>query len=70
MGMEVLQIDGVEYNLPFYLQVGESIFLPGLAHQRMFRAVIQFYKPRNIKLVYRQWVDCGALGIRVWRVVD
>lgn len=66
---KALVVDGVQYRVPEWMEVGTSIFLPCLNHKGMFSAVRRHYAIRSFKFTYTEDVDKNILGIRVWRVL-
>ena len=65
---ETTNIDGVEYKLPQWLEIGHSVFLPCCDWQRVFEIVSRHYAPCGWKLKARERVERDYLGVRVWRV--
>lgn len=63
-----LEVDGVRYKLPEWLEVGCSIFLPCLNHPKMYANVAAYYAIRKFQFTYEVTTEKNLLGIRVWRV--
>lgn len=63
-----LEVDGVCYKVPEWLEVGNSFFIPCLQHQRMYQCVMGHYSIRDFQLTHEVTTDKNILGIRVWRV--
>lgn len=63
----ILLIDGVEYVIPQWLEVGQSFFMPCLNAEHAYKKVTAHYAPFKFKLVYRERIEADTLGIRVWR---
>lgn len=64
---EVIVINGAQYRMPQWLDVGTSIFLPSVNH-RMTYAAVREWAPWGWKLTWRERIEGGLLGIRVWRI--
>lgn len=64
----ILEVEGVEYGMPSYLEMGHSIFLPCLNTKKVFKEVKRHYAPWGWSLIWAERVEAGLLGIRVWRV--
>ena len=64
-----LQIDGVTYRMPEWLDEGYGFFMPCLNATQAIQAVRRHYAPLKFRLEYTERVESGLLGIRVWRVL-
>ena len=64
-----LIVDGVEYRVPEWMEVGHSFFIPCLNHKRMYQAVLRHYTIRKWEFAQESTTDKNIWGIRVWRVV-
>ena len=66
---EVMVLDGVEYKLPQWLDVGASFFVPSLDLKKTVNSVGEHYKHAKFSLHYAQWIEQGLLGVRFWREI-
>ena len=60
---------GAEYQLPQWLEIGQSFFLPTLKSDELGRGVKARYAARGIQVVHETRIEADHLGIRVWRVL-
>ncbi len=65
---EFMWMDGVPYRLPGWMDEGTSFFIPSLDHLRTIGAVRMHYGPFRFRLGWKERIESGVLGIRVWRV--
>jgi hypothetical protein len=65
---ETLEINGVVYKLPQWLEIGQSVFLPCVDVQGIARHVRRHYAPHGWRLETSQRVERSLLGVRVWRL--
>lgn len=66
---DVLHYNGVDYQLPVELKVGNSFFVPTLRPRGVYGLVEQHYRHFRYKLTWEERIERGLLGIRVWRVL-
>lgn len=59
----------VEYQLPEWLEIGQSFFLPTLKSDELVTKVRARYAARGIQVVHETRIEADHLGIRVWRVL-
>lgn len=60
---------GAEYQLPQWLEIGQSFFLPTLKSDELGSRVKARYAARGIQVVHEMRIEADHLGIRVWRVL-
>jgi hypothetical protein len=60
---------GTEYQLPQWLEIGQSFFLPTLKSDELITKVKARYAARGIQVVHEMRIEADHLGIRVWRVL-
>jgi len=60
---------GAEYQLPQWLEIGQSFFLPTLKSDELITKVKARYAARGIQVVHEMRIEADHLGIRVWRVL-
>jgi hypothetical protein len=65
---ETLRIDGVEYKLPQWLEVGHSFFVPCLDPDRIWPRIEWHYNGMGWRFKYLTHVERNLCGMRVWRV--
>lgn len=58
-----------EYQLPEWLEIGQSFFLPTLKSDELITKVKARYAARGIQVVHETRIEADHLGIRVWRVL-
>jgi hypothetical protein len=49
------------------MRLGTSFFIPALDTEPLITQVVSAGKKRRIKLVYKEVVENGKIGIRFWR---
>jgi hypothetical protein len=49
------------------MRLGTSFFIPALDTEPLIKQVVSAGKQRGIKLVYKEVVENGRIGIRFWR---
>jgi hypothetical protein len=64
---EFITIRGMDIRMPQWLEIGESMFIPSLNHKETMQAVRK-WAPRWWNMVWEERGECGALGVRIWRV--
>lgn len=67
MSDDIMELDGVKYELPQWLEIGTSFFIPALNLRKTVNAIGEHYKKAEFILTYAQWVEQGIWGVRFWR---
>jgi hypothetical protein len=49
------------------MRLGTSFFIPALDTEPLIEQVVSAGKQRGVKLVYKEVVENGKIGIRFWR---
>ena len=66
---DVIEIDGVKYKIPQWLEVGTSFFMPILDTKKAVKVVYEFYEDAKFPMTYCDWVEQGVWGVRFWRTM-
>ena len=64
---EYLEIKGATVAVPSKLGVGHSFFVPSIKHKETYNVILSSYASRGYRLTWAERIECGVLGIRVWR---
>jgi hypothetical protein len=65
---ETIRIDGVDYKLPQWLEIGHSFFAPCVDPSRALPRIEWHYSGMGWKLRHAARIERGLYGVRVWRV--
>lgn len=66
---EILRFEGVEYQVPQFLGLSHSFFLPTLNPEEAFKVISKHYSGLGYKLTWTDRIEQDLLGIRVWRLL-
>ena len=66
---DVVEIDGVQYRLPQWLEIGVSFFVPILDTKKAIKVVNEHYRDAHFAITHADWIEQGVWGVRFWRMM-